>query len=175
MCGPPLRSHIWRRGPPGCRKPELARAWAGASGPCRVCSESPGGRHRQSRAQYQVLQVVVLLQHLHQAQGALLHDTVVCQLQGDNTRVGLQPPQEEGGEKDRGSRRPSQFPALSQNPSSLLTVPAFSEGTERQASNSGESTGMIHPAEFCQHNMLILGTSTKGGSAGEFRKGTLKR
>lgn len=53
--------------------------------------------------QYHLLQVVILLQHLHQAQEPLLHETVVCQLQGDHTCVGLQPPQEEG-EKDRGSR-----------------------------------------------------------------------
>ena len=68
-------------------------------------SESPGlgveTSSARERAQYQLLQVVILLQHLQQAQDAFLHETVVSQLQGDNTCVGLQTPQGEG-EKDRG-------------------------------------------------------------------------
>lgn len=59
------------------------------------------GQEQQSRARYHLLQVVVFPQHLHQAQDALLHDAVVRQLQREDSRVGLQPPQGEGErEKD---------------------------------------------------------------------------
>lgn len=47
---------------------------------------------------HHLLQVVVFLQHLHQAQDTLLHDAVIRQLQREDSCVGLQPPQ---GEEER--------------------------------------------------------------------------
>lgn len=74
--------------------PKLTWAWAGGPWLGLSGSESPGvpgGAGGGGRPPYQLLQVIVLLQHLHQTQDALVHDGVVFQLQFEDRRVGLRP------------------------------------------------------------------------------------
>lgn len=70
------------------------------------------------QAQHQLLQIVVLMQHLHQAQNALLHDAVVFQLQSDDSCVGLRMPQRKG-------EVVSSSPTMVQNSSSHLNNPVM--------------------------------------------------
>lgn len=55
----------------------------------RVCQEELG----EEGVPYQLLEVVILVKHLHQTQDALLHDGVVFQLQFEDRCIGLWPSQ----------------------------------------------------------------------------------